>query len=236
MCSSIRNRKKGIAVFNGEGYTTGSDDLKSLYRKIGSEEGIQYTKWAKLNQSEYVIHDNIIHIPFNKYVNADIDIDPDIKLLYPDIITGFNDSQYDWNFIVVKALSLGVLPYMIYHITNDPKMFAIYDNTKVIFDILRKYNIKVEDYVHFLNTADKTNIPIVSDSVSQILFEEYGDLYLLYLELNHLSYDVDFVSIMPRWLKFKRLYGKYIIDKQKGKRVNRNIPIYDTGCFLEYGV
>ncbi|CAI2190566.1 1171_t:CDS:2, partial [Funneliformis geosporum] len=35
-------------------------------------------------------------------------IDVETKLLSPDIQVGFNDSQYDWRFIVEKAKKLGV--------------------------------------------------------------------------------------------------------------------------------
>ena len=34
------------------------------------------------------------------------------KLLAPDIQIGFNDSQYDWRFIVEKAKKLGILEWM----------------------------------------------------------------------------------------------------------------------------
>ena len=39
------------------------------------------------------------------------------KLLAPDIQIGFNDSQYDWKFIVKKANKLGVLKWMFNHIS-----------------------------------------------------------------------------------------------------------------------
>ncbi|PKY60856.1 ribonuclease H-like protein [Rhizophagus irregularis] len=42
------------------------------------------------------------------------------KLLAPDIQIGFNDSQYDWKFIVEKANKLGVLKWMFNHMSFKP--------------------------------------------------------------------------------------------------------------------
>ena len=42
------------------------------------------------------------------------------KLLAPDIQIGFNDSQYDWPFIVEKAKKLGVFEWMFNHMSFKP--------------------------------------------------------------------------------------------------------------------
>ena len=42
------------------------------------------------------------------------------KHLAPDIQIGFNDSQYDWPFIVEKAKKLGVLEWMFNHMSFKP--------------------------------------------------------------------------------------------------------------------
>jgi DNA polymerase elongation subunit (family B) len=42
------------------------------------------------------------------------------KLLAPDIQIGFNDSQYDWRFIVEKAKKLEVLEWMFNHMSIKP--------------------------------------------------------------------------------------------------------------------
>ncbi|RGB21583.1 hypothetical protein C1646_777686 [Rhizophagus diaphanus] len=42
------------------------------------------------------------------------------KLLAPDIYIGFNDSQYDWRFIVEKANKLGILEWMFNHMSFKP--------------------------------------------------------------------------------------------------------------------
>ncbi|RHZ86735.1 hypothetical protein Glove_46g49 [Diversispora epigaea] len=41
------------------------------------------------------------------------------KLLTPDIQIGFNDSQYDWPFIVEKAEKLGILEWMFNHMSPE---------------------------------------------------------------------------------------------------------------------
>ena len=40
--------------------------------------------------------------------------------LAPDIEMGFNDSQYDWRFIVEKANKLGILKWMFNHMSFKP--------------------------------------------------------------------------------------------------------------------
>ena len=42
------------------------------------------------------------------------------KYLAPDIQIGFNDSQYDWPFIIEKAKSLGILEWMFNHMSPEP--------------------------------------------------------------------------------------------------------------------
>ena len=41
----------------------------------------------------------------------------------PDIQFGFNDSQYDWSFIIEKAKDLEILKQMFNHMS--PKLFNI---------------------------------------------------------------------------------------------------------------
>ncbi|RIB05266.1 hypothetical protein C2G38_2220095 [Gigaspora rosea] len=41
------------------------------------------------------------------------------KAIMPDIQIGFNDSQYDWIFIIEKAKSLGILEWMFNHMSPD---------------------------------------------------------------------------------------------------------------------
>ena len=60
--------------------------------------------------------------------------------LAPDIHIGFNDSQYDWRFIVEKANKLGVLEWMFKHMTFKPS------SLKKIIKWEYRYNmIKVND-------------------------------------------------------------------------------------------
>src|SRR5689334_11177175 len=42
------------------------------------------------------------------------------KYLTPDIQIGFNDSQYDWPFVVEKAKNLGILEWMFNHMSPEP--------------------------------------------------------------------------------------------------------------------
>ncbi|PKK63436.1 DNA/RNA polymerase [Rhizophagus irregularis] len=62
------------------------------------------------------------------------------KLLAPDIHIGFNDSQYDWWFIVEKANKLGVLEWMFNHMSFKPSSLE-----KIIKWEYRYNMIKVND-------------------------------------------------------------------------------------------
>ena len=42
------------------------------------------------------------------------------EYLAPDIQIGFNDSQYDWPFVVEKAKNLGILEWMFNHMSLEP--------------------------------------------------------------------------------------------------------------------
>ncbi|POG72664.1 hypothetical protein GLOIN_2v1477576 [Rhizophagus irregularis DAOM 181602=DAOM 197198] len=62
------------------------------------------------------------------------------KLLAPDIHIGFNDSQYDWWFIIEKANKLGVLEWMFNHMSFKPSSLE-----KIIKWEYRYNMIKVND-------------------------------------------------------------------------------------------
>ncbi|PKC59830.1 DNA/RNA polymerase [Rhizophagus irregularis] len=62
------------------------------------------------------------------------------KLLAPDIQIGFNDSQYDWRFIVEKASKLGILEWMFNHMSFKPSSLE-----KIIKWEYRYNMIKVND-------------------------------------------------------------------------------------------
>ncbi|CAI2196705.1 8730_t:CDS:1, partial [Funneliformis geosporum] len=62
------------------------------------------------------------------------------KNLAPDIYIGFNDSQYDWKFIVEKANKLGVLEWMFNHMSFKPSSLE-----KIIKWEYRYNMIKVND-------------------------------------------------------------------------------------------
>jgi DNA polymerase elongation subunit (family B) len=58
----------------------------------------------------------------------------------PDIQIGFNDSQYDWPFIIEKAKSLGILEWMFNHMS--PKLSNIEEIIKWKY---QKSEIKIDD-------------------------------------------------------------------------------------------
>ncbi|CAI2194805.1 8288_t:CDS:2, partial [Funneliformis geosporum] len=72
---------------------TASDDLTPIYyyRKVACEKRLPLSSWATL--SNY----------FHEYIQG-----------------GFNDSQYDWPFIMEKAKKLGVLELMFNHMSIKP--------------------------------------------------------------------------------------------------------------------
>ena len=63
-----------------------------------------------------------------------------LETLSPDIQIGFNDSQYDWKFIVEKANKLGVLEWMFNHMSFKPSSLE-----KIIKWEYRYNMIKVND-------------------------------------------------------------------------------------------
>ncbi|CAB5098471.1 unnamed protein product [Rhizophagus irregularis] len=143
---------------------TVSDDLNCQYYycKVAHEERLPLSSWAVLSNYLYEF------IPDGEVPNAKYDEDrvfmicmtvhwkddPEPlkqiyllkafalcwKLLAPDIHIGFNDSQYDWWFIVEKANKLGVLEWMFNHMSFKPSSLE-----KIIKWEYRYNMIKVND-------------------------------------------------------------------------------------------
>ena len=90
------------------------------------------------------------------------------KSLSPDVITGFNDSEYDWRFIVSKAHMLGVLPQML-SIMDPASKTAPNTRLEQIKQILAKYKVSFEDYL-------AKRLPIMTDEESAVLFDEYYEI------------------------------------------------------------
>jgi DNA polymerase elongation subunit (family B) len=62
------------------------------------------------------------------------------KAISPDIQIGFNDSQYDWSFIIEKAKSLGILGWIFNHMSPEPLNIE-----KIIKWEYRRSEIKIDD-------------------------------------------------------------------------------------------
>ncbi|GES86489.1 DNA polymerase family B-domain-containing protein [Rhizophagus clarus] len=112
---------------------TASDDLTPIYyyRKVACEKRLPLSSWATLNDPN----------PLKQICLVDVETAPDprwttiicgnqvnllkafalcCKLLAPDIQIGFNDSQYDWRFIVEKAKKLGIFEWMFNQMSLKP--------------------------------------------------------------------------------------------------------------------
>ena len=98
----------------------------------------------------------------------------------PDIITGFNDSDYDWKFLLYKANYLGILPFVIntMNYTIDESLDRNAAIVERINQVLYKNNIKHEDYIECLNTNSliSKKLPMLTDEESGLLFDEYYDI------------------------------------------------------------
>ncbi|RIA94647.1 hypothetical protein C1645_817698 [Glomus cerebriforme] len=76
------------------------------------------------------------------------------KLLAPDIQVGFNDSQYDWRFIMKKAKKLGVLEWMFNQMSLKPLSFEKitkwqyqYNKIKVNDMLFHSKHLKISGYI-----------------------------------------------------------------------------------------
>ncbi|CAB5200419.1 unnamed protein product [Rhizophagus irregularis] len=127
------DRHKVLKAVREVGISTASDDLNPTYyyRKVACEERLPLSSWAVLNDPELLKQICL--------VDVEIALDPQLitvicgsqtnllkafalcwKFLASDIHIGFNDSQYDWRFIVEKAKKLGVLEWMFNHMSFKP--------------------------------------------------------------------------------------------------------------------
>ncbi|CAI2196755.1 4968_t:CDS:2, partial [Funneliformis geosporum] len=66
------------------------------------------------------------------------------KCLAPDIHIGFNDSQYDWPFIVEKAKKLGVLEWMFNHMSLKPMRLEKITKWQYQYNMIKKFYPKAE--------------------------------------------------------------------------------------------
>ncbi|CAI2169024.1 6214_t:CDS:2, partial [Funneliformis geosporum] len=87
------------------------------------------------------------------------------KLLSPDIQIGFNDSQYDWPFIVEKAKKLGVLELMFNHMSIKPMSLEKITKWQYQCNMIKKFYPKAEKssltyYLRECNLDNKVDLPI----------------------------------------------------------------------------
>ncbi|GES95226.1 DNA polymerase family B-domain-containing protein [Rhizophagus clarus] len=128
---------------------TASDDTGTYYRKVAKEYRIPLSGWGLISNYRYNFsapyYAKSQHCPHAFYVQIDNfrpieDFEPFYKIypsslftrdqalafaLYwksfaPDIQLGFNDSGYDWPFIVEKATKLNVLKWMVQQMSANP--------------------------------------------------------------------------------------------------------------------
>lgn len=128
--------------------------------------------------------------PINRYCLVDTDTDPDTRwttvvcgdektliktfarlfaLYQPDICAGFNDSNYDWKFIIDKATSLGLISYVI----NTMNYFPIpYNNHLEVFvSTLEKYGLSINQFKE-MKRSNQYDVEFTNDDV-QVLFNPF---------------------------------------------------------------
>ncbi|CAI2188895.1 17631_t:CDS:2, partial [Funneliformis geosporum] len=87
------------------------------------------------------------------------------KCLAPDIHLGFNDSQYDWPFIVEKAKKLDVLKWMFNHMLLKPMSLEKITKWQYQYNMIKKFYPKAEKsslayYLRECNLDNKVDLPI----------------------------------------------------------------------------
>ncbi|RGB29794.1 DNA polymerase family B-domain-containing protein [Rhizophagus diaphanus] len=104
------DKKKILQAIQDNNFETASDDISSFYRKIARENGIAISAVEDLK----MIND---HFPFSALAFALC-----WGAFQPDIQLSFNDSDYDWPFIVERASRLNLLEWIFWKkkgATND---------------------------------------------------------------------------------------------------------------------
>ncbi|GES96814.1 ribonuclease H-like domain-containing protein [Rhizophagus clarus] len=82
------------------------------------------------------------------------------KLLAPDIHIGFNDSQYDWQFIVEKANKLGVLEWMFNHMSFKPSSLEKIIKWEYRYNMIKAEKSSLAFYLNECELESKMNMPI----------------------------------------------------------------------------
>ncbi|CAI2194974.1 17767_t:CDS:2, partial [Funneliformis geosporum] len=82
------------------------------------------------------------------------------KLLSPDIQIGFNDSQYDWRFIVEKANKLGVLEWMFNHMSFKPSSLEKIIKWEYRYNMIKAEKSSLAFYLNECGLESKMDMPI----------------------------------------------------------------------------
>ncbi|GES96599.1 DNA polymerase [Rhizophagus clarus] len=82
------------------------------------------------------------------------------KLLAPDIHIGFNDSQYDWRFIVEKANKLGVLEWMFNHMSFKPSSLEKIIKWEYRYNMIKAEKSSLAFYLNECGLESKMDMPI----------------------------------------------------------------------------
>lgn len=128
--------------------------------------------------------------PINRYCLVDTDTDPDTRwttvvcgdektliktfailfaLYQPDICVGFNDSNYDWKFIIDKATSLGLISFLIKTMNYFPITYN--NHLEAFVNTLEKYNLSIQQFKE-MKQSNQYDIEFTEDDV-QILFNPF---------------------------------------------------------------
>ncbi|CAB5190929.1 unnamed protein product [Rhizophagus irregularis] len=82
------------------------------------------------------------------------------QLLAPDIHIGFNDSQYDWRFIVEKANKLGVLEWMFNHMSFKPSSLEKIIKWEYRYNMIKAEKSSLAFYLNECGLESKMDMPI----------------------------------------------------------------------------
>lgn len=149
----------------------------------------------------------------------------------PDFIVGFNDSQFDWKFVVYKAYYYGLLPWFINTVNPRPsyQLNTMHESTSRLMAILMEKDIDIptyiEYYTYYLHGKPLTyhagmEFPEITDEENDVLFGKFGELTTIMRKYNLTE------RVFEELLKFVRM--KRITDKTmfKGLVTTKNVILH----------
>jgi DNA polymerase elongation subunit (family B) len=160
-------------------------------------------------------------------------------MLSPDIITGFNDSNFDWEFVVYKAYFYGKLPYFINMVSpdEDKRLTTIYNASAKYYEILLNHTVPYSKYITFYLQYTSPNCPRnleipqelvnIDNDESQILFDKHGELGLYWTECLKLP-RTTLAEILRKTKSFEvdTLIAKQKLQPEQSVRVKELIEQY----------